>query len=564
GGLAALGEGAGRLDSGIGSPGELADWSTCPVLAVDVDDLIHPYLDGELLSQAPDKLSPAQRRAALGVADAAVGAVLGHLPPDTQVMLAGLSDHGADPHLRVAMWRAPGAGGHFLGAASTHRDDMVILNDVTVTMLQAAGLPVAATVIGAPWSASRPTTLDEGVTALRHADIAGQTIRGVGGPFFIGLAVLQVLFYLIAYLLLRRRRALAGVRVAALGLASIPVSTYLVNLTPWDRAAVPGLALAAGVLVSAVALTALALAAPALWSRLRGRPTESGVLLPPSVIAGVTAAALVGDLLSGTPLQLNSLMGYTGVVGARYSGLGNIPFALLATAVLLLTAAAADELVRAGRRRVAVALVAGLGGFAMLLDGWPGVGSDFGGVIAFVPGIAVTALLVAGKRVSIVKLAAFCGAGGVLVMAIAYLDYLRPTASQSHLGRFVGQVVDGTFLPVILRKLTAMLSTLLSPTLMPIVVAAFAFLIFALFRPGAASAGVLPVAFERAPMLRAGLIGALVSGVVGMLVNDSGAAVLSMALALAVPLVLSAGIRALAPGSGASTEPAAVLSPLTT
>lgn len=37
----------------------------------------------------------------------------------------------------------------------------------------------------------------------------------------------------------------------------------------------------------------------------------------------------------------------------------------------------------------------------------------------------------------------------------------------------------------------------------------------------------------------------MVSGVIGMLVNDSGAAVLSMALALAVPLLLSAGIAAL-------------------
>ncbi|GAB3899744.1 hypothetical protein GCM10027612_60180 [Microbispora bryophytorum subsp. camponoti] len=112
----------------------------------------------------------------------------------------------------------------------------------------------------------------------------------------------------------------------------------------------------------------------------------------------------------------------------------------------------------------------------------------------------------------------------------------------------MGQVADGTFLPVISRKLGAMLSTLLSPNLMPVVITAFAFLVFALLRPGAASAGVLPIAFERAPMLRAGLLGALVSGLVGMLVNDSGAAVLSMALALAVPLVLSAGIRALQHG----------------
>ncbi|MFC4585124.1 hypothetical protein [Sphaerisporangium corydalis] len=557
----ALADRAGRVDRYAASPGEVTDWSGCDVTAVDVDDLITPYFDGELLTEVPEKLSAADRRAALRAADAKAGTVLGHLPPGTTVLLAGLADHGSEPHLRVAMWRADGAQGRFAGAMSTHRDDMVILPDVTATMLKAAGVAVPATVIGSPWTAGRATGLDDGAAALRRADVAGQTIRQVGGVFFTTLAALQVLFYLAAFLLLRRRRGLGAVRVAALALASLPVSTYLVNLTPWDRAAVPALALLAGIVACAAALTGLALAAPSAWARVRGRERAGDVLGPPSVVAAVTAAVLVADLLTGTTLQLDSVMGYTGVVGARYYGLGNIPFALLATAVLLVTTAVADGLVRTGHRRAAVTLVAGLGGFAMLLDGWPGVGSDFGGVIAFVPGIAVTALLVAGRRVSILKLGAFCAAGGVLVMGIAYLDHLRPPASQTHLGRFAGQVADGTFLPVILRKLGAMLSTLLSPNLMPIVIAAFAFLIFALFRPGAASAGVLPVAFERAPMLRAGLIGALVSGVVGMLVNDSGAAVLSMALALAVPLVLSAGIRALA-DPAPPEQPAPVLRPL--
>src|SRR3712207_8067962 len=44
-------------------------------------------------------------------------------------------------------------------------------------------------------------------------------------------------------------------------------------------------------------------------------------------------------------------------------------------------------------------------------------------------------------------------------------------------------VLDGTFLPVIARKLGAMLHTLISPNLMPVVIAAFAFLVFALLRP---------------------------------------------------------------------------------
>src|SRR5690606_21391138 len=132
------------------------------------------------------------------------------------------------------------------------------------------------------------------------------------------------------------------------------------------------LAMIGGVAACAALLTLVALTGP--W---RHSP-----LGPPSVVAGVTAAVLLGDLLTGTTLQINGLMGYTAVVGGRYYGLGNISFALLATSVLLLATAIAERLVADDRRRGAVALVAGLGCFAMLLDGWPGVGSDFGGVIA--------------------------------------------------------------------------------------------------------------------------------------------------------------------------------------
>lgn len=533
----ALADKDGRVDVYAATPGALpaAEWSRCALLAVDVDDLIRPYLVDDRLTKEPDLLPPAARAAAVAAADAKVGEVLGHLPPDTAVLLAGLSDHGGVPHLRAAMWRTPGAAGHLVGARSTHRDHIVLLPDITATMLTQAGVEVPASVIGVPWAITTPAPLEEAVRVVRDADLAGQTVRNSTGFFFTGVAILQVLFYGIGFVLLRRRRALSGVRVAALALASIPVSTSLINLLPWVRTGVPTLAMIGGVAACAALLTLVALTGP--W---RHSP-----LGPPSVVAGVTAAVLLGDLLTGTTLQINGLMGYTAVVGGRYYGLGNISFALLATSVLLLATAIAERLVADDRRRGAVALVAGLGCFAMLLDGWPGVGSDFGGVIAFVPGIAVTTLLVAGRRVSIVKMGAFCVAGGVLVMAIAYLDYLRPAADQTHLGRFVGQIADGTYLPVIIRKLEAMLRTMLSPNLMPIVITALAFLVFAVLRPGTASAGVVPLAFERSPMLKAGLIGALVSGVVGTLVNDSGVAVLSMVLALSVPLVLAAGISTL-------------------
>ncbi|MGW4792075.1 hypothetical protein ACWEPC_06625 [Nonomuraea sp. NPDC004297] len=509
------------------SPSQVAaaDLQKCPVIAMDVDDLVQPYLAGEpdKLPKVPDKLSPAERREALRLADAEAGALLSVLPADTTVLLAGLSDHGSVPHLRVAALREPGAQGRLLGTPSTRREDISILTDLTATVLARLDVPVPSTVVGVPL---RVGAQGATIERLEQADATAQTMRSAKGAYFTGLAVLQVLFYVLAFLLLRRRKVLPWVRRAAVALAALPVTSFLVNLLPWRD----HLELFGGMAAWWVALTALALAGP--WRR---RP-----LGPLAVVAAVTALTLVGDLLTGTTLQLNSFMGYSAEQGARYFGLGNIPFALLATGTLLATTVIAHR----WPGRVGVAAIVVLGAFAMVLGG-SGMGSDFGGVIAFVPGIAVTALILSGRRISLMKLAAFCVAGGVIVMGFAWINYLRPPEEQSHLGRFVGQVLTGEAVEVIWRKLQAMLSTLLSPNLMPIVIAAVAFLVYAIMRPEQASAGVVPAAFAHSPALRAGLIGTLVSGVVGMLVNDSGAAVLSMALALAVPLLLATGISAL-------------------
>nr|WP_260408402.1 hypothetical protein [Planomonospora venezuelensis] len=579
----ALADRAGKVDHYAPSPAQAGAvaLTRCRVVAVDVDDLIRPYLAEDRLPRVEDALTPQQRATALLRADAKAGAVVSVLSEDAVVMLAGLSDHGSQPHLRVAMMNlGPGSQRGFLGAASTHRRDVTILPDITATVLSVIGAPVPPSVVGTPWEAGRGRT--DGVESARAelvaADVAGQTVREVGGAFFTTVAVLQVLFYVTAFLLLRRRHGLGRVRLAAVVLASLPVSTYLVNFTGWRHAETPALSLAGGIAGTALLLAAVALAVPFLWSlalrllvrrgrrgagsptlraRARGVPAalrRSRPLGPLAIVSAVTAAVLAGDLLTGTTLQLNSVMGYTAVVGARYYGLGNIPFALFATSVLLLASALAHLLTRRGRRGAGVAVVVVLGCSAMVLGGWPGVGSDFGGVIAFVPGIAVTAMLLAGRRISVVKLGALVAAGGATVMAIAYLDHLRPPASQTHLGRFVGQIFTGEAMDVIGRKFGAMVGTLLSPNLMPIVVVAAAFLVYALLRPATASAGVLPAAFAHSPALKAGLIGVLVSGVVGMLVNDSGAAVLSMALALAVPLALSAGVAVLREPEEASYE----------
>ncbi|MGH3392287.1 MAG: hypothetical protein ACRDOO_25730 [Actinomadura sp.] len=400
--------------------------------------------------------------------------------------------------------------------------------------------------------ADRAGPLGDGFGELADQDVAAQTYKKVLPNFFLGLVIAQVLFFGLAAVVLRRRwsdgarrRVLSTTRVVALVSAAVPVSTYLVNLIPWWSTSRPALVLLAGLAAVDALIVAIALTGP--WRR--------ALLGPGTVVVTATAVTIGVDLLTGTRLQLYSLMGYSPLVGGRYYGLGNIAFAVFATSVLLTSvgaaqwlltrAAYADEHARARARRLAVTVVVTMGVTAMMLDGLPAWGADFGGVIAIVPGLAVTGLMVAEKRISLLRLAGFCVAGGVMVLTIAYLDHLRPPASRTHLGRFFGELLEGHAGPTVERKFAAMIHTIGNMTLTPIVIAALVFLFLVLRRPDRLRASALDLAYAQAPMLRAGLMGALVTAVVGFGVNDSGIAVLALALVVAVPIALTAGIRAL-------------------
>jgi hypothetical protein len=122
---------------------------------------------------------------------------------------------------------------------------------------------------------------------------------------------------------------------------------------------------------------------------------------------------------------------------------------------------------------------------------------------------------------------------------------------------------------VVERKFGAMLHTFGNMTLTPIVVAGLVLLYFLLRRPDRLRAGALDLAFAQAPLLRAGLMGALLTAVLGTLVNDSGVAVLALGLVVAVPITLAAGVRALENHDPAAEvplprEPAPVNSPAST
>jgi hypothetical protein len=541
----------GRLDAYAPTPQTFTAWSRCQVTAVDLENVVRPYLGPGVSPHRVAVVSAAARAAAVRQADDEIGRMLAAIPQHANVIVAGLSDQSDVPHLRVAIGSGPAFGkGHYLRSASTRRDGVTILPDVTATVVSAAGLQVPPQVVGIPWTGGGSRgALADAARRLDGLDVAAQTLRTSIQPFFIVFVICQLLVYMIAALALRgaqgtteekrgrRRQVLGGARVLALAGAAIPVSTYLVNLLPWWRASQPTAAMFAGMLVWDVVLVAIALGGP--WRR--------SIMIPGTILAGVTALVAATDLLRGSPLQMNSFMGYSPLVGGRYYGLSNIAFATFATGTLFLAAGIAHVLLRRGRRGWAVAVVIALGAGADALSGSPGLGAKFGGTIALFPGTAVTALIVAGKRVTPARVLFFAGLGVTTILTICYLDYLRPPGRRTHLGRFAQQVLDGQAQPVVTRKLLAMLHTVGNIPLTLLVAGGLLFLFLVLLRTGGRGGkgtGPLAAAYKRAPALRAGLTATLVTSMSGFAVEDSGIAVPAIALTLAIPLAFAATAQA--------------------
>ncbi|WP_157963530.1 hypothetical protein [Actinocorallia populi] len=556
GGAFAAADSQGRVDRYAAGENEVTDWAACALTVVDIDDVSRAYVKAGVDSsgaQAP--VSARERARAASAADARIARVVGAQPAGTTVLVAGLADTTGVPHLHVAL-ASGGFERGYLTSAATRRDGLVTLTDLTATALDRLGIERPADVVGSVWKPvpSGDTAAAKAET-LHDQDLAAQAVRKLSSGFFVVLFTVQLLLYGYAAIALRRsgardrRRILGWTRIGALAGAATPAAAYLAGTLPWWRASSPGVMLVVCVAGLVALITALALAGP--WRR--------SITGPGLVIAGLTAAVLGLDVVTGSSLQINTFMGYTALVAGRFYGFGNMAFALFATASILTAAWLAEPLLRAGRRLAAVAVVTAIGLTAMVVDGLPGWGSDFGGVIAILVGTGTLALLISGRRVSVVRMGLLGLLGAAVVLGMSFADSRR--AEPTHLGQFWRQLAAGEGWSVVTRKFGAMLNSLGHLEYTLAVIGGLLFLFLVLARPSSWRTPILASAYRRTPTLRPALLSVLVVALIGMLMNDSGVVIPALVFTLAIPLVLAACVRALeldAADAGSTTpeEPA--------
>ncbi|MBD8062840.1 hypothetical protein [Oceanitalea stevensii] len=528
---------------------------------------------------APEKatsdwpLAGLDRTEQVAVVEARAAAVVDALPAGATVLLASLADSGTTPVMQVTALAAQDEPAGMLESRSTRQPGMIQSTDLLPTLLDRLAIDAPAGLAGAPVR----VVLGEGSGAGRIATLIDENrhamaVRPLTAPFFSGLVLVNLGLYALVTVGLNRgvldrvsrwlgrRRssgwagigraaravdpdtALRALRGAAVTVAAVPVASYLANLLPWWRTGSPGLVVYTATLAIAALIAGLALARP--WRRR--------LLAPVGIVAGITALVLAVDVITGARLQLAALMGVQPQVGGRFYGINNSSFALWATSTVLTAACLAEPLVRRGRRRAAALVVAVVGLVATGLNGAPGIGADFGGPPALLPAFMILALLALGVRLTWRRVLLVLGVAAVVALSFSIVDWLRPPAERSHLGRFVETVLDGGLLDVVLRKLGQNLANLFGSTLTFLAAGGIALVILVLTQPlrraarrgdhaaygWLAEGSSLRRLEADARMLRPALVAVAIALGIGFAVNDSGIVIPAIGISVAVPLLI--------------------------
>ncbi len=492
--------------------------------------------------------------------DNVAATVAAHAPPNTVLLVVGVSEDGdaTRAHLHVAIAHGAPFGHGVLVSASTRRPPFVQLVDLAPTVLWLRGVDVPTSMIGQRWQNSpEPAATSAKVTQLSRLDMAAQRQAASIVPFWLTLVALTILGCAYAWWL--ARRGSAKWRWAALACtwcALLPVSSFLAGMVSWWSSPLPLLVLAFATLVAATVAARLAVAMETvIWRR--------GPFGLAAAVGTLTFVVIALDLVTGAHLQIFTPAGYSPLVAGRFAGIGNVGFGIFAAGALLSAAGFVEALGRRGwlrprGPRSPATPVAAVGVVAVAVDGVPLWGSDVGGVLALVPAFAVLAWLVTGRRVSWRPALFGVLLAVALVGVLGVIDYLRPASSQTHLGRFVGDVLHGGAWGIVRRKALADLHLLgysALTLLIPLLVVAAVWLVYSPPRS-------LRQAFGGVPVLRPVLVALLVMAVVGAVLNDSGIAIPALAALVVVPAtsaVVAASEPARARAGEASVAPPELL-----
>lgn len=447
----------------------------------------------------------------------------------TPVIFSSIAD-GANKgsSMQAAMALDPGGEVGLLTSSSTRQPGLVQVPDIAPTLVELSGGEPMDNVAGAPMTHdSAGSTWESRFQTVLDRQVAVTTQHELSTWFFPVIASLMVGLLVLAWFLRKNHRALVLSGAYRLGIvfAAMPVSTYLVNTVPWERATNPDIAM-----LGALAGWSLILGAIALLGPWRGH--KFGPVL---FVCVVTVLVLAYDVMSGSRLQMSTLLGEPLLIASRFYGIGNSALALYCCALLLAVAGFASM---TQRRIVRILIVTIPVLVSAVILAAPGLGTKFGSVPTLIIGVAYLVLAAASIRFSLKRMGLTVGIAGFVMLAVLFIDWLRPADQRTHFGRFFDSIISGEALGVLARKI-GMNIDILTQSWMTLVLPLIIIGVFWLaLAPQRFSLHGMSAAYERIPLLRAGMISLAILLGVGTIINDSGIVVPAVGILFLVPVLV--------------------------
>ena len=422
------------------------------------------------------------RRAFSAINTLRVESILERVPAGTRVVIMSAVDIDTYSYMQLFVMADVSTKGRIIpvglaGSDSVRHEGLIQMLDVVPTLFEWAGADRTG-IAGSPISVARTADACEQsqpcytnrVDELADQSLHANKMRTFRGEFIqymtwaaIGYFLLSLFFFARRFYAstLGRRRAYAKLwQWLGLTLSALPLASLVANYFGWWSASRPYVALFGGSWIGAAAVAAAVLPLARLHS-----------LAPLTVVSCSTAALVAIDAATGSELMADSPVGFNLLTAARFYGIGNEAYALLASGALIGLAFLGVWLRRWGRFAAGgVVLFIGLAIGA--IDALPSMGADFGGVLSFVPALGLLVLMVAKLRLSWRRLLVVGTVTMSAAVAIAVVDWMRPAETRTHLGRFVQSVVDGDLLAVVGRKLSTNIRLLSASTHRWVVLAA--------------------------------------------------------------------------------------------
>jgi hypothetical protein len=467
------------------------------------------------------------RREALKECDAALGGMLESIdfsrdmavvcvPTPTRQMLE-------DGDLLTPLVMAgPGLGqGVRLGSSTTRRNGLVSNFDIAPTVLEALGFDVPSEMDGsALYTGDGASDLSGLLHFEKRAVGASNTRRTMVRIYEISAIALLALFFVVALIrddLLKRHPWIwSSVLLVLLcgPLAYLVVPVFGVPELYWLVPAAVGFSIALALVALLTAANRSSRATPDIDNE------KHRVLRPLFLISGLTAFAILVDILFGSGLMAFSAFGSDVMMADRYYGIGNLYMGFVVGAALLFACLSLiifdKQLDKPWKRYLVCAAILAVTAFFV---GFGRLGANVGGLVTALAGLLVTLARLEGGRIGLKKV-------GLIVLVIVLCvglmlaaDLLFPGAS-SHAGRLVQRTSSGgtsTFLTQLNRKLAADWSLTFSSTWRLVLLAALIAGLVLNWRYR-----FFATVKRKMPFLYAGLLGMGVAIPVALVLNDSG------------------------------------------